>query len=224
LTLFIRAKVKESESWHEHRTDWATYRRSLFEHWPRFLYLVLLLAFMNFISHGTQDMYPTFLSQQRHFTPERIADLTMLSMVGAILGGLAFGYYSDRSGRRRAMVTAALLALAVVPLWIAAPSVAWIAVGVFLMQFFVQGAWGVVPAHMNELSPSGLRGFFPGFAYQLGVLCASSITYFESLLGEHFTYAQAMGVLAAAVMLGGAIAIFFGPEAHGVSFRKAAPG
>ncbi|HZF08222.1 MAG TPA: MFS transporter [Thermoanaerobaculia bacterium] len=220
LTLFIRAKVKEPAAWHEHRTDWTTYRRSLFQHGPRFLYLVLLLAFMNFISHGTQDMYPTFLARQRGLTPGQIANITMLSMVGAILGGLAFGYYSDRTGRRRSMVTAALGALAVVPLWIAAPSTALIVLGVVLMQFFVQGAWGVVPAHMNELSPGALRGFFPGFAYQLGVLCASSITFFESLLGEHFTYAQAMGGLAAIVMVGGAIVIFFGPEAHGVTFRR----
>src|SRR5436305_1525250 len=111
---------------------------------------------------------------------------------------------------------------AVVPLWSAAPSTGLIVLGVFLMQFFVQGAWGVVPAHMNELSPGGLRGFFPGFAYQLGVLCASSITFFEALLGERFSYAQAMGLLAAAVMLGGAIVIFCGPEAHGVTFRKTA--
>jgi MFS transporter, SHS family, lactate transporter len=220
LTLFIRAKVKEPAAWHEHRTDWTTYRRSLFQHGPRFLYLVLLLAFMNFISHGTQDMYPTFLTRQRGLTPEQIADITMLSMVGAILGGLVFGAYSDRAGRRRSMVTAALGALAVVPLWIAAPNTALIVLGVCLMQFFVQGAWGVVPAHMNELSPGALRGFFPGFAYQLGVLCASSITFFESLLGEHFTYAQSMGGLAAMVMIGGAIVISLGPEAHGVTFRR----
>jgi len=220
LTLFIRAKVKEPAAWHEHRTDWTTYRRSLFQHGPRFLYLVLLLAFMNFISHGTQDMYPTFLARQRGLTPEQIANITMLSMVGAILGGLVFGFYSDRTGRRRSMVTAALGALAVVPLWIAAPNTGLIVLGVFLMQFFVQGAWGVVPAHMNELSPGALRGFFPGFAYQLGVLCASSITFFESLLGEHFSYAQAMGGLAAIVMIGGAIVISLGPEAHGVTFRR----
>ncbi|HTQ78374.1 MAG TPA: MFS transporter [Thermoanaerobaculia bacterium] len=220
LTLFIRAKVKESAAWREHRTDWADYRRTLLAHWPRFLYLVLLLAFMNFMSHGTQDMYPTFLQKQRLFTPERTANLTILSMVGAILGGLAFGAYSDQRGRRRAMILATLGALLVVPLWILAPSTALIAIGVFLMQFFIQGAWGVIPAHMNELSPGELRGFFPGFAYQLGVLCASSITYFESLLGEHFTYAQAMGSLAAAVLVGGLFVIALGPEAHGVSFRK----
>ena len=162
LSLFIRAKVKESEAWHEHRTDWTTYRRSMLQHWPRFLYLVLLMTMMNFISHGTQDMYPTFLLRQRMFTPAQTADITMLSMVGAILGGLCFGYYSDRRGRRRAMITAALCALVVVPLWIAAPKHGAHRPRRFLMQFFVQGAWGVIPAHINELSPGHLRGFFPG--------------------------------------------------------------
>ncbi|MGE5244099.1 MAG: MFS transporter [Betaproteobacteria bacterium] len=220
LSLFIRARVKEPEAWHEHRTDWVTYRRSLFQNWRRFLYLVLLMAMMNFISHGTQDMYPTFLQRQRLFSPEQTATITMLSMFGAIVGGLAFGSYSDRAGRRKAMTIAVVCALAVVPLWIAAPNTALIVLGVFLMQFFVQGAWGVVPAHINELSPGNLRGFFPGFAYQLGVLFASSITYFEALLGEHFTYGQSMGALAAAVMIVGAIVIVAGPEAHGITFRK----
>jgi SHS family lactate transporter-like MFS transporter len=223
LSLFIAAKVKESEAWHEHKTDWPTYRRSILQHWPRFLYLVLLMAMMNFISHGTQDMYPTFLKDQRMFPPNTVANITMISMAGAVLGGLCFGYYSDRKGRRRSMMTAVSCALLVVPLWIAAPKAMLIVIGVFLMQFFVQGAWGVIPAHINELSPGHLRGFFPGFAYQLGVLVASSITYLESLLGEHFSYAQSMGVLAAMVMLGGLIVIFAGPEAHGVPFRKAAP-
>jgi SHS family lactate transporter-like MFS transporter len=220
LTLFIRAKVKESEAWKEHRTDWTTYRRSIWQHWPRFLYIVLLMAMMNFMSHGTQDMYPTFLQQQRRYTPSDTASLTMISNVGAILGGLAFGYYSDRSGRRRAMITSALFALLVVPLWVAAPNTALIALGGFLVQFFVQGAWGVIPAHINELSPGHLRGFFPGFAYQLGVAIAASMPYVESVLGEYFTYAQAMGVLAATVMIGVAVVTYFGPEAHGVSFRK----
>ena len=221
LSLFIRGRVKESETWKENRTDWTTYRRSILQHWPRFLYLVALMAMMNFISHGTQDVYPTFLQRQRLFTATDTANITMISMVGAILGGLCFGYYSDRSGRRRAMATSVICALIVVPLWIAAPNTALIVVGVFLMQFFVQGAWGVIPAHINELSPGNLRGFFPGFAYQLGVLCASSITYIEAVLGEHFTYAQSMGLLAATVMSIGAIVIAVGPENHRVTFRKA---
>jgi MFS transporter, SHS family, lactate transporter len=220
LSLFIRAKVKESEAWEEHRTDWTTYRRSLWQHWPRFLFLVLLMTMMNFMSHGTQDLYPTFLQQYRHFTASDTATLTMIASVGAILGGLCFGFYSDRRGRRRAMITAALCGLVVVPLWIAAPNATLIGVGGFLIQFFVQGAWGVIPAHINELSPGHMRGFFPGFAYQLGVAIAGSITYIEAILGEHFTYAQSMGVLAALVMVGVAVVTYLGPEAHGVSFRK----
>jgi SHS family lactate transporter-like MFS transporter len=221
LSLFIRAKVKESEAWHEHRTDFGTYLRSLPQHWRRFLYIVLLMSMMNFLSHGTQDLYPTFLQRQRLYTPEVTSYLAMLSMVGAILGGLTFGAYSDRRGRRRAMVTSALLGLLVVPLWIAAPNIALAALGAFLMQFFVQGAWGVVPAHINELSPGHLRGLFPGFAYQLGVLVASSITYVEAVLGERFTYAQSMGGLATIVLIVAALVIALGPEAHGVPFRKA---
>src|SRR2546430_13499156 len=194
LSLFIRSKVKESEAWREHRTDWATSRRSLVQHSRRFVYLVLLMTMMNFISHGTQDMYPTLLGTMG-YAKNRIADITMLSMVGAVLGGLAFGYYSDRSGRRRSIMTAIACALVVVPFWIAGIGPIAALVGVFLMQFFVQGAWGVIPAHINELSPGQLRGFFPGFAYQLGVLCASSIPFIESTLGEMFTYREAMGGL-----------------------------
>ena len=224
LTLFIRARVKEPEAWRQSRTDWKTYRRTIFHHWRRFLYLVLLMTMMNFISHGTQDIYPTFLQRQRHFTPQATSVITIISMVGAICGGLAFGLLSDRWGRRRAMTTAVLLALVLIPLWISAPSAALMALGAFLMQFMVQGAWGVIPAHINELSPNELRGFFPGFAYQLGVLCASSIGYVEALLGEHFTYSEAMGILAAAVFLIGAVVIWIGPEAKGVAFGKASPG
>ncbi|HET7619962.1 MAG TPA: MFS transporter [Vicinamibacterales bacterium] len=222
LALFVRWRVREPEAWHEHRTDWAGYRRALAANWRRFAYLVVLMAMMNFISHGTQDMYPTFLQRQRMFSVDQTADITIVSMIGAILGGLAFGYFSDRRGRRRAMITAAIGALAVVPLWIAAPATASIVAGVFLMQFFVQGAWGVIPAHINELSPGELRGFFPGFAYQLGVLCASSITWIEALLGERFTYAQSMGGLATIVLIGGILVIALGPEAKGRSFRAPA--
>jgi SHS family lactate transporter-like MFS transporter len=221
LSLFIRAKVKESDAWHEHRTDWSTYLRSLPRHWRRFVYIVLLMSMMNFLSHGTQDLYPTFLQRQRHYTPELTSYLAMLSMVGAILGGLVFGAYSDARGRRRSMVTSAALGVLVVPLWIAAPNLGLAALGAFLMQFFVQGAWGVIPAHINELSPGHVRGLFPGFAYQLGVLVASSITYIEAVLGERFTYAQSMGGLATVVFLVAIVVIALGPEAHGVAFRKA---
>jgi len=219
LSLFIRAKVKESDAWHEHRTDWATYRKSLPLYWRRFAYLVVLMTMMNFMSHGTQDMYPTLLGTLG-YSKARIADVTMLSGIGAILGGLAFGYYSDMSGRRRAMLSAMICGLVVVPFWIAGHSPWRILIGVFLMQFFVQGAWGVIPAHINELSPNHLRGFFPGFAYQLGVMFAASIPYVESALGERFTYTQAMGGLVSLVFLAAFIVTATGPEAKGVSFRK----
>ena len=219
LSLFIRARVKESEAWHEHRTDWHTYRTTVVHHWRRFAYLVILMAAMNFMSHGTQDMYPTLLATQG-YTRARIADITILSMIGAVVGGLAFGHYSDRSGRRRAMVSAAVCGLIVLPLWIAGISPLATIVGVFQMQFFVQGAWGVIPAHINELSPGAFRGFLPGFAYQLGVLCASSIPTLEAWLGEMFTYRQSMGGLMAAVFVAAIVVISLGPENRGVSFRK----
>jgi len=223
LSLFIRSRVKESAAWHEHKTDWASYKRSLPQYWRRFVYLVVLMTMMNFMSHGTQDMYPTLLGTLG-YTKARIADVTMLSGIGAILGGLAFGYYSDMSGRRRAMLTAMVCGLVVVPFWIAGHSPWRILVGVFLMQFFVQGAWGVIPAHINELSPAAARGFFPGFAYQLGVMCASSIPYIESWLGEMFSYKHAMGGLMIVVFLGVIAAVWRGPEARGVSFRKTPAG
>jgi len=219
LSLFIRARVKESDAWHEHRTDWASYKRSLPVYWRRFVYLVLLMTMMNFMAHGTQDMYPTLLGTIG-YSKARIADITVLSAIGAILGGLCFGYYSDRSGRRRAMLTAIVLSLVVVPFWIAGHSPWRIVVGVFLMQFFVQGAWGVIPAHINELSPNHLRGFFPGFAYQLGVMFAASIPYVEAALGERFTYTQAMGGLVSLVFVIAFIVTAAGPEAKGISFRK----
>src|SRR5579862_523096 len=139
LSLFIRSKVKESAAWHEHRTDWKSYGRALVQNWRRFVYLVAMMAMMNFISHGSQDMYPTFLQHERGYSATDTSNLVMLQNVGAILGGLLFGYWSDRAGRRKAMVISAFFALLVIPLWIAAPSTALIALGVFLMQFFVQG-------------------------------------------------------------------------------------
>jgi SHS family lactate transporter-like MFS transporter len=221
LSLFIRMRVKESAAWHEHRTDWATYRGILRQNAKRFFYLVLLMTMMNFMSHGTQDMYPTLL-RTFGYDKARIADITMLSMVGAVIGGLVFGAYSDRKGRRRAMMIASSCGLVVLPMWLAGFSPLAMIVGVFMMQFFVQGAWGIIPAHINELSPGAARGFFPGFAYQLGVMCASSIPYVESALGEVFSYKQAMGGLMVVVFLGVILVVWRGPEAKGVSFRKVA--
>ena len=222
LTLFIRAKVKESDAWKAEaaaRKSWRQYFREVGANWKRFLYLVVLMAMMNFMSHGTQDLYPTFLQKQHHFSTRSTAVISAISMLGAIAGGILVGLYSDRRGRRRAMVTAALCALLLIPVWVFAPPiVALMSAGAFLMQFMVQGAWGVIPAHINELSPGPLRGFFPGFAYQLGVLIASTAPYVEARMSRHFTYGQAMGMFASAVFIIGALVIAAGPEAHRVAF------
>jgi SHS family lactate transporter-like MFS transporter len=221
LSLFIFAKVKETEAWHKSRTDWRAYVNAIGRNWKLFLYMVLLMTTMNCISHGTQDLYPTLLQKQRHFSTQTTAMITMISMVGAIAGGLAFGLYSDRRGRRRSMVTAVILALLLIPAWVMSSTVLLIIPAAFVMQFMVQGAWGVIPVHLNELSPGELRGFFPGFAYQLGVLFASSITVIEAVLARHLTYAQSLGLLAGLVLLIGAPVIGLGPEAKGVAFGKA---
>ncbi|HKW87756.1 MAG TPA: MFS transporter [Candidatus Acidoferrales bacterium] len=220
LTLFIRAKVKESEAWKTTTAGmkWGEYFAAVLSNWKRFAYLVALMAMVNFISHGTQDLYPTFLQSQRGYSPGLTTLITVISMIGAIAGGILVGLFSDQRGRRRAMVIAVCLAILLIPLWIAAPNLKLIIAGAFLMQFMVQGAWGVIPAHINELSPDALRGFFPGFAYQLGVLIASGSAPIEAWMGRRMTYGYAMGVFAAAVLLVGAIVIALGPEAHRVAF------
>lgn len=220
LVFFIQRRVKESPVWIEQqRTDWSSYLKLAFQHWRRFAFLVLLMTMVAGIAHGTQDLYPTML-KLRQYTPQQIADVTMISMIGACVGGLLIGVVSDRWGRRKAMVLASLCGLLVVPFWVLAPSVALIATAAFVMQLFVQGTAGVVPAHFNELTPGHLRGLFPGVAYQLGVLCSSGIIYFESVLGEYVSYEQSMGIFAAVMFLAGIIVFALGPENKGVSFRK----
>ncbi|HEY6081821.1 MAG TPA: MFS transporter, partial [Chitinophagaceae bacterium] len=219
LTLFIRSKVQETAAWKVARTtDWKAYRHAVAKHWKLFLYLVLLMAMMNLISHGTQDLYPTFLQQQRHYSPHKTAVITMISMVGAIFGGMIFGHISDLYGRKKMMVLAILLAILLIPLWLHAGGIAVVMAGAFGMQFMVQGAWGIIPAHINELSPGSLRGFFPGFAYQLGVLIASSIGYVEAVLAQSVSYAVSMEILAGSVLVLGAVVILAGPEKKGIGF------
>ena len=162
LTLFIRARVREPEAWHRSRTDWATYRRVAITNWRRFLYIVLFLAAMNMISHGSQDLYPRFLQHDRGFSVAATSGVAAFSGVGAILGGVLFGAMSERLGRRRALMIALALGLLCIPLWLFATTTPSLLAGGFLIQFMVQGAWGIVPAHVNELSPDQLRGFFPG--------------------------------------------------------------
>jgi SHS family lactate transporter-like MFS transporter len=221
LAIYVRLKVKESEVWERTRHgSWGELGKGIVSHWRLFLYLTLLMAMMNFVSHGTQDLYPTFLQRDWGFTPHQRAALTAFSMVGAIVGGIFFGLHSDRIGRRKAIVIALLLAIIVIPMWAFAPSLALLVAGAFAMQFMVQGAWGVIPAHITELSPDSVRGFLPGFAYQCGVLIASVAAYGEALLAAHTSYAQAMAITAFVVCLGGAIISAIGPERKGVVFGE----
>ena len=219
LALFVRYRVKESEVWRRSREEsWRGLGRAIVRHWRLFFYLVLLMAMMNFVSHGTQDLYPTFLQRDWGFTPARRAALTAFSMVGAITGGVLTGLVSDRLGRRRSIALSLAGALAVIPLWAFAPSLALLVAGAFLMQFFVQGAWGVIPAHITELAPDAVRGFLPGFAYQCGVLIAGTSATVEALAARHTSYAVAMAVTGAIVFAGCALVAMLGPERRGIEY------
>jgi SHS family lactate transporter-like MFS transporter len=224
LALFVRARVQESEVWRATRRDsWSDLGRAIARNAGLFLYITLLMWMMNLVSHGTQDMYPTFLQRAWGFTPAERAALTAFSMVGALTGGVICGLYSDRLGRRRTIVLALIGAVAVIPLWAFAPSLPLLVAGAFVMQFFVQGAWGVIPAHISELSPDAVRGFLPGFAYQCGVFLAGYIGYVEARFAEHLSYAWAMALSAATVFVLGGVAAALGPERRGVAFGTRAP-
>jgi SHS family lactate transporter-like MFS transporter len=219
LAVFVRFGVKESEVWERTRhSSFAHLWRAILSHWKIFVYLVLLMTTMNLASHGTQDMFPTFLQRQWHFGTSDRAFISGFSMIGAIIGGVLVGLYSDRLGRRRAIITAMILAILLVPLWAYAPSVALLYAGAFLMQFMVQGAWGVIPAHLAELSPDSVRGFLPGFAYQCGVLISSSVVWIQTVFAERSSYGNAMAFTAVTVFSLACIAAAVGRERRGVEF------
>ncbi|HEY2931038.1 MAG TPA: MFS transporter [Acidobacteriota bacterium] len=219
LALFIRFKVKESEVWKTTRHEkWSHLGRAIVSHWRLFLYLTAMMTMMNFVSHGTQDMYPTFLKEQRGFLPKQVAVIAIIYNVGAILGGLVMGFFSDHYGRRRGMVLALCLAIFAIPLWAYAPNTPLLVLGAFVMQFMVQGAWGVIPAHITELSPDSVRGFLPGFAYQCGVLIAGTVAYIEAVFAKHFSYSSAMALTALTVFSVAAIVVASGWENRGITF------
>ena len=219
LAVFVHLKVKESDVWKETRHEsWGQLGRAIASHWKLFLFLLTMLTMMNFVSHGTQDMYPTFLERYWHFAPTQRLTITAISMIGAIIGGILFGLLSDRIGRRRSMVLALGCAILVVPLWAFAPSLTLLVIGAFLMQFMVQGAWGIIPAHLSELSPNSVRGFLPGFAYQCGVLIAGSVAYIEALFAERMSYAMAMAATATTVFIAAGLITALGREQAGIEF------
>ena len=216
LALFVRFKVKESAVWERTRLpNWSGVGRAIVSQWKLFLYLSCLMMMMNFASHGTQDMYPTFLKLERGFSPRQVAVIVVIYNIGALVGGILFGLYSDRFGRRRGMATAFLLATVMIPFWAYAPNTPLLVLGAFLMQFMVQGAWGVIPAHITELSPDSVRGFLPGLAYQCGVLLASSVPYTVAVFSKSLNYSTAMALTALTVFLLGIAVILLGPEKKG---------
>jgi MFS transporter, SHS family, lactate transporter len=221
LAVFVRFHVRESEVWEKSKKEsWRGLGRTIGSHWKLFIYLMLLMTMMNFASHGTQDMYPTLLERQWHIGPQQRSVISGISMIGAILGGVLIGFLSDRYGRRRAIILAMLGAIAMVPLWAFAPNIALLVIGAFLIQFMVQGAWGVIPAHLSELSPDSVRGFLPGFAYQCGVLLASSVVYIEAVFAKKMSYASAMALTATTVFALAMLMAAIGKERKGKVFGE----
>jgi SHS family lactate transporter-like MFS transporter len=188
LVIYIRTKVPESPAWLQGRaaaTQKSGLGKDVWSHAGIFIFVVVLMFAFNSFSHGTQDLYPTFLQKNLQFTPKTVSFIAIVYSLGALLGGVVFGSWSEKIGRRRAIVIAALLSIPVIPLWAYSRSVPMLALGGFLMQFMVQGAWGVIPAHLNELSPPAVRGTLPGFAYQVGNLFSSRNSVIQARLVEN---------------------------------------
>ena len=193
LALYIRSKVKESEAWKRHHAPTvAAIFQTVRDHRKLFGYLVLLITCMMFLSHGTQDLYPHFLQSVHAFPTSRVATIVIVYNIGAVFGAIFFGHLSESIGRRRSMLTALGLSLAVIPVWAFGRSLATLMVGAFLIQVGVQGARGIIPAHLNEMSPHAVRGRLPGFAYQLGILIAAPTNNLEYALRDRFGYSWAL--------------------------------
>jgi SHS family lactate transporter-like MFS transporter len=226
LVFYIRRTVPESPSWSRQAgVERGSTLRVLKSNWQLGIYAVVLMTAFNFFSHGTQDLYPTFLQVEHKLSPHAVGTIAVIYNIGAICGGILFGSLSERFGRRRCIVIAALLSLPVIPLWALSTSPVLLAAGAFLMQFFVQGAWGIVPVHLNELSPDTARGTFPGFVYQLGNLLASVNATLQAGLAVQFggNYGLALATVAGVVAIVIAVLAAMGTEAKGIAFAKPVP-
>ncbi|TIM23721.1 MAG: MFS transporter [Mesorhizobium sp.] len=218
IVLFIRSHVPESPAFVEaQKTARPGMWETLQKHWGVALYAVVLMMFFNFFSHGTQDLYPTFLKKQHGFDPHTVSWITIVANIGAIVGGLAFGALSEKIGRVNAITLACLIALPSIPLWAYSTTPFMLAIGAFVMQVAVQGAWGVIPVHLNELSPGAVRATLPGFIYQAGNLAASYGGPYQAGIAESaggsYGYALALFAGVAAVCI--IVVIRFSPERRG---------
>ena len=231
ISLIIRYRVKESEVWEAAQDQMrltSTRIRDVMRNGAvvrRFFYLVALMTAFNWMSHGTQDVYPTFLgSTANHgagLSSVTVKWIAVLYNVGAIIGGLTFGTLSQRFGRRYTVVFCAVLGLPIVPLFAYSRTAAMLCLGSFLMQLFVQGAWGVIPAHLTELSPDAIRGLYPGVTYQLGNLLAAFNLPIQERLAESHGYPFALTATIVPVLLAVAILTLIGKDATGVRFGTA---
>jgi MFS transporter, SHS family, lactate transporter len=222
LVAYIGFKVEESPVWTEHRATRAAREQrpslgqSLRSYGLTFLFLILLMTGFNSFSHGTQDLYPTFLQHDHHLSPSMTGTIAVIYSIGAILGGLCFGSLSERWGRKRAIIGAALLSIPIIPLFALAHSLWLLVPGAFLMQFMVQGAWGVVPAYLSELSPKPVRATFPGLAYQLGNLITSKNAVLQAEAAVQFRgYGKVLAFTVLVVAAYLAIVTSFGKESKG---------
>jgi SHS family lactate transporter-like MFS transporter len=225
LVFFIRGRVEESPAWQEQRqAPRAGILAVLKREWKLAVYAVLLMTAFNFFSHGSQDAYPgLFLKVQHHFDTRLGSLMTAVANIGAICGGLLFGSLSEKVGRRRAIIIAALLALPALPFWAFGSTPVILAGGAFLMQLSVQGAWGVIPAHLNELSPPEIRATFPGFVYQLGNLLAAVNLNLQVAIAEAHgnDYGLAMAIVVGTVAVVISVTVGLGPERHGIALSAA---
>ncbi|MGB9147588.1 MAG: MFS transporter [Acidobacteriaceae bacterium] len=229
LVFYIGSKVEESPAWRERPAQAARVKtreriagiaRTIPVYAGTFLFLVLLMTGFNAFSHGTQDLYPTFLQKDHGFSAQLTGVIAILYNVGALAGGLFFGTLSERIGRKRAILLAAALSLPAIPLFARAHSVAALAGGAFLMQFMVQGAWGVVPAWLTELSPGPVRATFPGLAYQLGNLISSKNDVIQARFAEHLgSYGWVLAGTVVVVALYLIVVTSFGRESRGTELR-----
>jgi MFS transporter, SHS family, lactate transporter len=223
LVLYIRRSVPESPGWTKEHAEKSDILGTLRRHWRLAIYAILLMTCFNFFSHGTQDIYPTFLKADHLYSPHTVSLIQIVYNIGAILGGLTLGTLSQRFGRRRTIIIGALLSLAAMPLWAYGTTPVMLGGGAFLMQFFVQGCWGVIPAHLNELSPAEARATFPGTVYQLGnVLAAVNLPLQAQLAVSYGSYAIALVLVAGLAALGIALFTLAGREARDIDMRTAA--